>query len=447
MTEETPIMPPSRKFPSIDMGMWRRVTLGIASFAGLLILIFAYDNIIENVPAERIVVNQKFYVGTLDWWLEPGVHWQLFGKTTPYLRSTQFWFSVQPDQGLASDQSMRTRFNDGGHANISGSVRFDLPIDEKKLTSLHMKYGSQKAIEQQLVRTIMERAVYMTGPLMSSRESYSEKRPMLLSYIEDQAKYGVYKTTTTTRTVEDPVTGERKQVTVSEPVMDTKAPNGIARMEASPIQEYDIKLYNLSINLIAYDQKVEQQITQQQQITMDIQTKKAEAAKAEQDAITAEQKGRAAAAEARWKQEAEKAMAVTRGEQEKQVAELGAKKEFNVAKLTAEKELEVANLQKQAAAQLKEKLILEGQGEAEKRRLIMAADNALEVRIDAWKSVNQMYAQSIAAYKGDWVPRVQMGGAGQNVAGGSGAQQLIDLLTAKTAKDIGLDLDMSMPRK
>ncbi|GAB7080773.1 SPFH domain-containing protein [Megalodesulfovibrio paquesii] len=437
----------------------RLPSLGLRRFGGLLVagacallLFLAFDNIIENVSAEKIVVNQRFYVGTLDWWLEPGVHWQLFGKVTTYRRSTQFWFSSNNDQGSRTELSMRTRFNDGGHANISGSVRFDLPLELDKLTNLHIKYGSQEAIEQQLIRTVMERAVYMTGPLMSSRESYSEKRPLLLTYIEDQAKHGVYKTTTTTKYVEDPVTGDKRQVTVSEPVLDSKAPNGIARMESSSIEEYGIKLYNLSMNMIAYDQKVEQQITQQQQITMDIQTKKAEAAKAEQDAITAEQKGRAAAAESRWKQEAEKAMAVVRAEQDKQVAELAAQKEYNVAKLGAEKELQVASLQKEAAEQLKGKLILEGQGESEKRRLIMQADNALETRLAAWREVNRNYAEAIARYSGNWVPQVQLGSAAvapagvagnTGMPGAPGAYQLIDLLTAKTARDLALDLGMS----
>lgn len=427
---------------SYPQGMRRMGALVVAGVCALL-LFMAFDNIIENVNAEKIVVNQRFYVGTLDWWTDPGVHWQLFGKVTTYRRSTQFWFSASAEQGSRVDISMRTRFNDGGHANISGSVRFDLPLELDKLTNLHIKYGSQEAIEQQLIRTVMERAVYMTGPLMSSRESYSEKRPMLLTYIEDQAKHGVYKTTTTTRYVEDPVTGDKRQVTVSEPVLNPAAPNGIARMESSPIEEYGIKLYNLSMNMIAYDQKVEQQITQQQQITMDIQTKKAEATKAEQDAITAEQKGRATAAEARWKQEAEKAMAVVKAEQEKQVAELAAQKEYNVAKLGAERELQVATLQKQAAAQLKEKLIMEGQGESEKRKLIMQADNALETRLSAWKEVNRHYADAIARYSGNWVPQVQLGAQAGGGAATPGAHQLIDLLTAKTARDLALDLGMN----
>lgn len=34
----------------------------------------------------------------------------------------------------------------------------------------------------------------MTGPLMSSKESYAEKRTNLIRFIEDQISNGVYKT-------------------------------------------------------------------------------------------------------------------------------------------------------------------------------------------------------------------------------------------------------------
>ena len=82
-----------------------------------------------------------------------------------------------------------------------------------------------------------------------------------------------------------------------------------------------------------------------------IQTSKAKAAAAIQEAIRAEEEGKAQAAKAKWAQEQIKATAVTKAEQEREVARLEAEK---------------ANFEKA-------RIIAEGQAEAEANRLKVAA--------------------------------------------------------------------------
>ena len=91
---------------------------------------------------------------------------QNFGTSTHYKKSNQFWFSNKHDEGNKEDQSIKIRFNDGGHAQISGSVRWYMPGDAKAILKLHTDFCSQAAIEQQLIRQVVTKAVYMTGPLM-----------------------------------------------------------------------------------------------------------------------------------------------------------------------------------------------------------------------------------------------------------------------------------------
>ena len=61
-----------------------------------------------------------------------------------------------------------------------------------------------------------------------------------------------------------------------------------------------------------------------------------------------------------------------------------------------------------------------------------------------WKpyvSIQKAYAEAIGAYKGAWVPQIcTSGGAGS--AAGSGAQQMIDLLSVKAAKDLGINMSI-----
>jgi hypothetical protein len=386
------------------------------------------------------MVIQSPFSGTLTWYISPGVKGQWFGKVTKYRKRDQFWFSTKTDQGRKVDESLQVRFNDGAHAVISGSISWEMPIDEQNLTALHVRYGSHDAIQQQLVRTVIEKAVYMTGPLMSSKESYAEKRNELLRLMEDQVQHGVYRTETVQERQPDPMTGQSRVVNVVKLVLDREGQ--VLRQETSPIQDFGLKTFNLSINEIRYDPEIEKQIQLQQQATMQVQLAVAKAKEAEQETITVAKKGEADAARAKWEQEVIKAKEVTQGQQKLEVARLEAQQKLEVARLGAQQQLDVATLDAKAAEQFKLAETLRGEGEAARRRLVMGADGALEKKLAAYVQVNQNYATAIQNFKGNWVPSVVMGGNNENHVAGSGAQQLIDLLTVKTAKELGLNLNI-----
>jgi hypothetical protein len=47
--------------------------------------------------------------------------------------------------------------------------------------------------------------------------------------------------------------------------------------------------------------------------------------------------------------------------------------------------------------------------------------------------------------QGNWVPSVVMGGGHGTQTAGSGAQELLDLLTVKTARELGFDMSIHPP--
>jgi regulator of protease activity HflC (stomatin/prohibitin superfamily) len=382
----------------------------------LFVLLVASTKVFENLDAKDIMVIQSPLKGNLKWSLDQGVKYQGFGKVTKYLKRAQFWFSIKKDQGVKGDESIKIRFNDNSHASISGSIAWEMPTDVTNLIALHRKYGSQQAIEQQLVRTVIEKAVYMTGPTMSSTESASERRNELLNIIEDQIQRGAYKTETVEEKKPDPITGIIKSFKVAKIMLDK---NGLPlRVDASPLAEFGIKTFNLSINEVQYDKDVEAQIQQQQRALMQVQIAVARAREAEQDAITIAKKGEAEAAKAKWDQEVIKARVVTEAEQRKRVAELDM----------------------QAAEMKKKELILLGEGEGTRKRLVMEADGALTQKGQWYLEANKYWADAAAKYQGNWVPLFQSGGTpGQ---AGSGVQQFMDLFSMKLAKDLGLDINL-----
>ena len=90
------------------------------------ILLPEAGNNFTNVDASKIVVIQKIS-GDLEVITDPGWKWRGMGKITSYSRRDQFSFSSSLDQGKAIDESIQTRFNDGGHvlSNLFHSAERD----------------------------------------------------------------------------------------------------------------------------------------------------------------------------------------------------------------------------------------------------------------------------------------------------------------------------------
>lgn len=381
---------------------------GSLGVAVLLFFLFGVGKIIEDVDAKEIVVIQAPFTGTLQPYTTAGTKWQWFGTVTRYKKSFQYWF-VKNDDG---DGSIKVRFNDGGHAQINGSIRVDMPMDEKSIIALHVRYGSQEAIEHALIGQLISKSVYMTGPMMSSKESNSERRTQLLGYIEDQAINGVYQTYVSTAKVKDPM-DETQERTVSITSISTDKAGNPMRGEKSPVKEFNIRLYNLTINSIDYDAKVEEQIRTQQSSIMAVQIAIADAKKAEQQAYTAAKQGEAEATKIKWEQEAKNAQTIAEADGRRRAAEQDA----------------LAALQEKAAN------IARGQGEAERKRLVMAANGALDVKLEAWLKERQYAWEAFSKFQGNIVPQFQTGSQG-----GSNAMNWMDVMGMKAMNDLTLDM-------
>lgn len=382
----------------------RNLALVASAIAAVFVIAMAGE-LVEHLDAQEIMVIQSVN-GNLTVYDTPGYHPQWFGKVTKYARRASYDFEAP------------IRFNDGAQAKMHGSIQFEIPTDAQTLIMLHSKYGSAQTLQSQLVERVIDKSIFMSGPLMSSKESYAEKRNSLITYVEDQITHGTYQTRQHDVKTNDPITGAEKTITAVEIVADDK---GMPKRQEDPVlTPFGIKTFNFTISEVNYDATVEAQIKGQQQITMDVQTAIATAKKAEQQAITVAKEGEAAAAKAKWEQEVIKAKAVVEAQQALEVAQLDTKK----------------------AEQEKAAKILRAEGESEYKRKIISADGALEQKLAAYKEVQGAWAQAFAEYKGpSLVPAVVM--AGQSGAtGATGAQALIDMLGVKTARDLALDLSV-----
>ncbi|HEX5107329.1 MAG TPA: hypothetical protein VFV95_02735 [Vicinamibacterales bacterium] len=404
---------------TVGRGLIARIVAVAGGVFALMILFVLGGKIVENVDASEIVLIQSLG-GSLNWHTQPGWIWQGFGKVTRYQKRGLIRFQP-PARESASDERLPIVFNDAGKGVVKGSINYELPTNAKQLTEMHSFYPDQESLEAGLVRPALNKSVYLTGTMMTSYESYKEKRSMLIQLVEDQTQNGVYRTRTIEREIEEETLGPDGQPTktkkqVTEVEIERKDGQPV-RAETGQLARFGVRAFNFAIESIDYDATVTDQIKQQQGITMAVQTSIANAKKAIQDAVTAEAQGRANVAATRAAQEIEKTKAVVAAEQARDVAVLRA----------------------QEAEAYKRERILRADADAEYRRRIMSADNALEQRLEAYKYGVDRMATAIAQHQGAWVPNVMIGGQGAN-AQFSAVQGLIDLALVNQAKQLGLDL-------
>lgn len=365
---------------------------GLIAFLAI-VFVCCLGRIGEDVKNEQIVVNQYPFTGKMEYWTTPGFHWQWFGKTTSYYKTSQLWFGSDNEEGEQMGNPIPVIFNDASDGQIFGSLRVKLPTDPTYLARIQTDYNGMDRLMTDLVRPTVNKVIYASGPLMSAFESYAEKKNDLIEYITDQLNNGVYKTTVKTIETIDPITGEKKTVKIASLIADENAPGGYKRSEISPFSYYGLEIGQVAVSKIGYSETVRKQIAQQQEANMMVQTSKAKTLAAQQEAIRAEEAGKAAATEARWQQEKIKAVEVTKAEQEYEVARLAALKAKEDAK-----RIEAQGLAEAAAARAK---------------VSAGLDPLQKAQIEKETAIG--VAQALADSKVRWVPEVMVnGGSGSN---------------------------------
>jgi hypothetical protein len=102
---------------------------------------------------------------------------------------------------------------------------------------------------------------------------------------------------------------------------------------------------------------------------------------------------------------------------------------------------EVAELDAAAAAATKRQQILLGEGESERRKLVMAADGSLDKKLETYERVQALWAQAFKDYKGGpLVPQIVTGSGGQ-ASGGNAALDFMQIMGMKAAKDLAVDVN------
>jgi regulator of protease activity HflC (stomatin/prohibitin superfamily) len=363
---------------------------------------------------------------------EPGIYFSFFGKTREYPDVITFDHDKEEDseESTLTKRGIDVRYQDGGLGTIYGKARFALPTDELSMLKTHKAFRTPDGVGNKLIKPVAEEATNMTAGLMTSEDAYANKRGIFIQWTQDQIARGKYATYLESKQVKNEQ-GEIEWKSV--PVIRTDDTTGQPIHSSSDLAEYGITLLGYQITDWDFEPKTLQQISTKREATMAIITAKANAERAKQDTITAEEQGKANVMKARYEKEVEKQKAIVEADKTKEVAVIKAKQKVSVAE---QSRLE-AEQKKLAAVEYKQEQILRGEGDGEYKRLVMEADGALAQKLETYRYAIDRWASAVEKQK--WVPEIQMGSSnGQST---NAANQMVELLMVKTAKDLKLDLN------
>lgn len=382
--------------------------------------------------------------------LTPGFHSRIFGEVIPFKKFLTIAFldtktNKEPFSGAAPPQEIR--FHDSVTANVKMTARFELPSNEEQFLPMAVAYRSQQNLVYSTLIPTMQEAMRNSGRMYAAQEYISGKGGDFENAVLDQIRNGIFlldikeeKAYQGRESITDPNDRTIQQdQTMRVYVRKRIGADGAAlRKDAgeNPLKKFGITLIQANVQDVDPDPGFKKKLLEQREAAAQVAIERQNARKEEERKKRIIAQGEAEKAEKRI--ELEKAQierviaAETKAkealqEQVRRVTQAETmKKESMVEKERKEIELQTARLEAERIETLAE-------AEANKRRKLMEADNALEKRLDAFVDISRAYANALKDKQ--LVPGVVISNNGNNQ---SNATDLISLLTAKAAADLGV---------
>lgn len=382
-----------------------------------------------------------------------------FGNYTPWPRQMSVQSVADPSslpKGVEQDgmgssliQAFPITFLGGVTATVDANVRVALP-DGEQFLQLARTYRTPDNFVLQSIMPVMKSTLQSTAQLMTADDYYSGGATEFRQSFQDQITDGAYvvkrveKQVKNTRvaagsaiaakgTEQGEFGGDTSTLVVTEKVLN-KAGQPI-RLER---QFTKLGVTVADANILNIDPS-----KQFKERMVSIQRSQADLMLARQGRQTADEQKKLVTANGE-KEVEEKRQITMRDQVEKTT---NAETEKQLAITTAERERERATIEKQTSqieyekAQIDAKTKKElAEADAYAKKVVIQANGALEQKLAAYIETQKAWAQAYAQAR---VPSMVMGGGEGSLGRQTESQNLINLLTAKTAKDLSMDLSVN----
>ena len=267
---------------------------------------------------------------------ETGMYWAgFFSKTTRYadVVTVQVERAEKRKEDISYfSEPIQCQFADGTYANQVGySVKWKLPNNEERMLAIHKDYREQSRLAASLADYSKECANY-SFQLMDSERHYSGGKSELAEAFKFQLRNGQYIIDQHEKIRIDSSSGEKIRSYENTPRTNV---DGSFILAKSDVQQYDIIPNFVAITLVDYESVVNEKLKAKVEQSTREAIAKQELVTAQQEALTAEMRGRQKVAEVRATEEAAKIEAEIRAQAQTAVS----KEQALQAKFQADKAL------------------------------------------------------------------------------------------------------------
>lgn len=154
----------------MDLKKAKLLSLLVVGMVALFLVIGVGRGLVGTNNAGFYQVKQAAVTGTMSVIDEPGSYLRLFADVHTYQVSDMHYFSKSNLDGGGGPESdpIHVRFNDGGTADISGAIKYRLPVDPAKRLRIHQDFKSYEALKHDLIRQTVAEAMMQTATLMKA---------------------------------------------------------------------------------------------------------------------------------------------------------------------------------------------------------------------------------------------------------------------------------------
>jgi regulator of protease activity HflC (stomatin/prohibitin superfamily) len=418
-------------------------------FIGLIILslnsIFFYAE-----PGMSYLVQYPW--GSQNSVLKPGFHPRWFGEVIPFKKYLTIAF-VDPkgnnDSFSGTAPIQEIRFHDSVTATMKMTARFEMPNDEARFLPMAVAYRSQENLIYSTLIPTMQEAMRNAGRMYAAQEYIGGKGGDFENAVLDQIRNGIFLLDIqeeTTYAGKEKISDDEDRTIQQDQTMRVYVrkrlgPDGQELRKDggdTPLKKFGITLIQANVQDVDPDPGFKKKLLEQREAAAQVAIERQNARKEEERKKRIIAQGEAEKAEKRIELEkaqierviaAETKAKEAQQEQNRRVTMADTlKKESVIEKERREIELQTAKLEAQRIEALAE-------AESNKRRKLMQADNALEKRLEAFVEVSKAYADALQDKQ--LVPGVVISSGGKG-GGQPNATDLISLLTAKAANDLGV---------
>jgi hypothetical protein len=288
------------------------------------------------------------------------------------------------------------------------------------MISLHVNHRTPESLVMKRLAPYTKSCLQSASQLMSCEKHYSGGRAQMSQDFQNQLNDGPYLLDTKEMVIYDSLEQTRKKVYISKFQYDAQ---GNPRRKVSSIKEFGITVVDAQPTDIEYDNKIKTRIAKIIEASTKAITSRSDMVTAQQNALTAEAKGKEKLVEIEYEQKQIQTKLVVEAETKVKTAEQD-KLEQKIKAEGAEYEARKVKILADAEAYAKQK--------------IMVADGALKQKLETYITVQGFWADAFGKYQGNIVPLYNSGGT----SGGTGnaMQEFMQMQNVKAMKDLNLNL-------